>query len=126
MSRPALLAIGDLASVTGVSVRTLRYYDERGLIETATRVGGKRRFASSEIERVRFVRRAQRVGFSLDEIRMLLDDTAGAWNQMVVEKLDGLRAQRDELTEVIGELERVQSCGCRGVTTCSSQPVQPR
>lgn len=121
-----LLAIGDVAAATGVSARTLRYYDELGLIKATTRVGGKRRFERSEVDRVDFVRRAQRVGFSLDAIGLLLNDTTGGWNAIVAQKLEDLRAQRDELNSMISELERVQSCGCGGVTTCSSQLVKPR
>jgi len=121
-----LLAIGDVAAETGVTVRALRYYDELGLIEPTTRVGGKRRFDSSVVERVNFVRRAQRVGFSLDEIGVLLDDTTREWNQIVVDKLAQLRAQRAELDSMIADLESVQSCGCQGVTSCSSHRLNSR
>lgn len=118
MSDGELLAIGGLATATGVAVSALRYYDEIGLVAPSTRIGGKRRFGSEAVGRVNFVRRAQQVGFSLEEIKDILDDTAGAWNDVVAGKLDALRSQRAELDAVIAMLEEVQLCGCRIVAEC--------
>ena len=64
-----LLTIGDVASRTGVTVATVRYYDEIGLVSSAERVGGKRRFRQGDIGRINFIRRAQDSSFSLDQIR---------------------------------------------------------
>jgi DNA-binding transcriptional MerR regulator len=64
------------------------------------------------------VRRAQSVGFSLDEVRGILDDTVGGWNDMVAEKLAALRSQRGELDVMIAMLEEVRACGCRVVVEC--------
>lgn len=118
MSEAALLPIGALADATGVSVSTLRYYDDIGLITTAHRVGGKRRFSGDTPGRVNFVRRAQLAGFSLEQIRGLLDDETEGWTDVVADQLDVLRAKRDELDVMIGILEEAQSCGCSTVVTC--------
>ncbi len=118
MSSTELLAIGGLADATGVAASALRYYDEIGLIAPAARVGGKRRFDADAIGRVNFVRRAQSVGFSLDEVRGILDDTVGGWNDMVADKLEALRSQRSELDVMIAMLEEVRACGCRVVAEC--------
>ena len=118
MSESELMAIGTLATATGVAVSALRYYDEVGLITPSTRIGGKRRFDSDAVGRVNFVRRAQQVGFSLEEIRSVLDDTAGTWNDVVVDKLAVLRSRRAELDSMIGMLEEVRVCGCRVVAEC--------
>lgn len=119
------LAIGDLAGATGVTISALRYYDEVGLISPCSRVGGKRRFSPETVGRVNFVRRAQKVGFSLDEIRDILDDTAGTWNEVVAQKLDALRSQQTELTAMIGVLEEVMACGCRIVADCPRRLPEP-
>ena len=68
------LSIGVVAARTGLAVSAVRYYDEIGVIETAERVGGKRRFDGSTVGRVNFIRRSQDAGFSLEEIRAMLDE----------------------------------------------------
>ncbi len=115
MTKLELLSIGGVAEATGVSVSALRYYDEIGLIAPCARVGGKRRFETSTVGRVNFVRRAQSVGFSLDEVRDILDDTSGAWNTIVADKLAAVRSQRNELDAMIAMLEEVRARGCRVV-----------
>lgn len=122
MNDDTLLSIGDLAEATGVSVSALRYWHENELIATAARVGGKRRFAPTTAGRVNFIRRAQRAGFTHDEIRTLLRDEAGAWRSHVTQKLVELRSKRTELDEMIGMLEEVQTCGCTVVADCPRAP----
>ncbi len=64
--------IGALAKIAGVSTRTLRYYEEIRLLETARRFsGGRRVFDADALERLRFISRLKRLGFTLDEIRHL-------------------------------------------------------
>ncbi len=117
---PELLSIGKLADTTGLSVSAVRYYDQIGLIETATRVGGKRRFTSETIGRVNFVQRSQDAGFSLEEIRQILNDTAGGWHDLVESKLDELTKRRDRLNEAIAMLSEIRECGCEVVATCKA------
>ncbi len=117
-----LLAIGAVAEATGVSVSTLRYYDQIKLIAPTGRVGGKRRFDPASIGRINFVRRAQATGFSLEEIRAILDDSDGNWNEMVADKLAALRSQRGELDVTIRMLEEVSHCGCQVVAECPRLP----
>ena len=67
------LRIGQIAHRAGVSVDTVRYYEKLGLLPRAPRSeGGYRLFAADAIERVRFIKQAQDLGFALDEIRMLM------------------------------------------------------
>lgn len=117
-----LLAIGKLAEATGTTVSALRYYDQIKLISPIARVGGKRRFGPESVGLVNFVRRAQGVGFSLEEVREILDDTDGHWKRMVTDKLDALRSRRDELDVMIVMLEEVRNCGCRVVVECPRSP----
>ncbi len=118
MSTAASLPIGELAAATGVAVSALRHYDELHIITPVGRVGGKRRFAMDAIGRVNFIRRAQRFGFSLTEIRDMLDDTSGASQQLARDKIDVLRAQQAELATMIEILEEVVECGCQVVAEC--------
>lgn len=69
----AALSIGALASAAGVHVETIRFYQLKGLLRTPGRPAqGIRRYAQSDAARVRFIKAAQRLGFSLDEIGQLL------------------------------------------------------
>ena len=95
------LRIGEVASRTGVSIDTLRYYEKRRLLGRSRRSsGGFRFFAPEAVERVRFIKQAQELGFSLAEIGELLA-TGGA---------DECRKVRDLLRTKLGELdERMES-----------------
>ena len=67
------LSIGSLASAAEVNVETIRYYQRRGLLEEPSKpLGGHRRYAASAAKRVRFIKRAQQLGFTLEEIKELL------------------------------------------------------
>lgn len=118
MTRDSLLAIGEVADATDVTVATIRYYDELGIVTPTSRVGGKRRFTTDAIGRVSFVRRAQATGMSLDDIKTILDDRDRQWPQIVAGHVDRLRQQRDELDTMIAMLEEVQRCGCDVVAEC--------
>ena len=67
------LSIGSLAKAAEVNVETIRYYQRRGLLDEPSKpLGGQRRYAASVATRVRFIKRAQQLGFTLEEIRDLL------------------------------------------------------
>jgi DNA-binding transcriptional MerR regulator len=64
--------IGSLARLAGVSTRTIRYYEEIGLLTTARRfAGGRRVFGEDALQRLKFIARLKRLGFALEEIRHL-------------------------------------------------------
>lgn len=67
------MTIGELASQAGVNVQTVRYYERRGILpEPARTASGYRQYDGEALARVRFIRRAQELGFSLGEIEELL------------------------------------------------------
>lgn len=118
------LAIGQVAAATGVAVSALRHYEQLGVIAPIERVGGKRRFATDTVGRVNFVRKAQRFGFSLTEIRDILDDRKGQATQIAVDKITELRSRQEELATMIGLLEEMQACGCQVVAECPSMATR--
>jgi len=90
------LRIGDVATRAGVSVDTVRYYERLKLLPRAGRTaGGFRLFGSESVERVQFIKQAQELGLTLDEIKGLLA-TGGA---------EECRRVRDLLSKKIGELD---------------------
>jgi len=73
------MTIGRLAEAAGVHVETVRYYQRIGLVPEPTRAyGSARRYGPADAARLRFVKRAQGLGFALDEVRLLLDLAVGA------------------------------------------------
>ena len=67
------LTIGRLAEAAGVNVETIRYYQRQGLVDEPPKpLGGHRRYAASVVSRVRFIKRAQQLGFTLEEVTGLL------------------------------------------------------
>src|SRR5688500_19565750 len=102
------LTIGEAAERSGVATSALRFYEREGLIESTRSAGGQRRYHRDVLRRVAFIRAAQHVGLSLDEIRGSLASlpdnrtpTAADW-----EKLS--RSWRPLLDERIDELERLR------------------
>ncbi|HKO63461.1 MAG TPA: heavy metal-responsive transcriptional regulator [Pyrinomonadaceae bacterium] len=92
-----LLQIGEIAARAGVSVDTVRYYEKRRLLPRAPRTeGGFRVFGSEAVERVQFIKQAQDIGLSLEEIGQLLA-TGGA---------DECLRMRDLLSVKLGEIDQ--------------------
>ncbi len=114
----ALLSIGEVASSVGLKVSAVRYYDDIGLIETAVRVGGKRRYDQATVGRINFIQRAKGASFTLDEVQQILDDDAGNWQQLLTAKIAELQQRRDQLDTTISLLSEIQVCGCQVVATC--------
>jgi DNA-binding transcriptional MerR regulator len=100
------LRIGEVALLAGVNIQTLRYYERRGLLEPASRrPSGQRVYREDAVELVRAIKVAQRLGFSLDEIRELAGRSAGAGRRTAV-----LHARAaDKIVEMDGRIARLQA-----------------
>lgn len=92
------LTIGQLAELAGVNVETIRYYHRRGLLDEPYKPpGGHRRYPSTATSRVRFVKRAQSLGFTLDEVAGLLlleDGQSCSETRLLAEHKLGIIEQR--------------------------------
>lgn len=116
-TRSAALRIGQLAAAAGITPEAVRYYEREGVIPPAARTGAGRYrvYDAADAERLRFVRRARDLGFSLDEVRELLGLAAGNRDRPCAEvnriacahlaqvdaKLAQLRALRGELAQLV-------------------------
>ena len=94
--------IGELAKLTDVNVETIRYYQRRDLLDEPERPGGKiRRYGQTDAARIRFIKSAQKLGFSLDEVAALLlleDGTqCSAARKIALQKLTEVRHKLAEL-----------------------------
>ncbi|QIK78202.1 MerR family transcriptional regulator [Sphingomonas piscis] len=110
------LTIGKLAAAGGVGVETIRFYQRRGLLPQPTRDGGIRRYGHEEVRRLRFIRQAQAAGFTLEQIRELLELDAGSdrarAHQLASERIAALDERIAELQAVRNSLKRLaHECG---------------
>ena len=119
------LTIGRLADEAGVNVETIRYYQRRGLMtEPDKPANGHRRYLAESIKRVRFIKRAQVLGFTLDEVGSLLEldeahacaetrDLAAHKLQVIEGKLADLKAMRKALTGLLRQCDvGATTAGC--------------
>jgi len=110
------LSIGAVAAAAGVHVETIRFYQRRRLLNEPPRAYGQmRRYGERDVDRVMFVKAAQRLGFSLDEIAGLLRLEDGTHcdeaRAMAEQKLRDVRAK-------LGDLRQMESALARLVTSC--------
>jgi MerR family transcriptional regulator, mercuric resistance operon regulatory protein len=101
------MTIGRLAQAADVHTETIRYYQHLGLVPTPARpVGSIRHYGADTVHRLRFIKRAQELGFSLDEVKRLLRLSAGehcAETRAVAEK------KRKLVADKLADLRRIQS-----------------
>ena len=117
--------IGDLATAANVSVETIRFYQRKGLLPEPPRAYGQiRRYGASDVARVKFVKSAQRLGFSLEEVAALLrlDDGTHCDEARVMaeQKLDDVRSKLRDLRRIESVLKTLVAdcCSSRGTVTC--------
>jgi MerR family redox-sensitive transcriptional activator SoxR len=120
------LTIGDFAARAGVAPSALRYYERQGLIRSGRTGGNQRRYERSELRRVAFIKIAQQVGVTLDEIREALASLpenrtptkadwtrlSAHWRRKLEARITLMQRLRDELTGCIG-------CGCLSMQRCT-------
>ncbi len=123
------LRIGQLARAAGVPVSTLRYYEREGLVAPRSRTAsGYRVFGADAVERVRFSRAAQQAGFTLADIRVLLEmrdghhARCGEVRPVIEERLEHVRAQLEDLERFRRTLERFLGI-CRRRADAEECPV---
>ena len=131
------LTIGELSQRSGVAASAIRYYEDRGLVSPRRTTGNQRRYPRATLRRLAFIRTAQRVGLTLEEIDAALatlpsnrTPTKADWTRLS-------RGWRPRLDARIAQLERLRDtldscigCGCLSLRRCAlSNPgdvVAPR
>lgn len=121
----ASLTIGDLAKAAAVGIETIRFYQRKGLMpEPEKPFGGIRRYGAGDVGRVRFIKSAQRLGFSLDEVTELLRLEDGTHcrdaRQLAARKLQDIRIRLADLQQMETALvSLIALCGTtRGQVAC--------
>ncbi len=120
------LSIGEVARRSGVPASALRYYESIGVLPAPERVSGRRRYEPSVLDWLDVINTARRVGFSLDEVRQLIEgmdgdgSAAAAWRDLAGRKLvevDGLIEQLKGMRKL---LEELAECRCVDLATCAA------
>ena len=114
------LTIGDVARAAGVNVQTLRYYERRGLLQEPERSSsGYRQYSFEAVRVIRFVKKAQDLGFTLEEVHDLLKMRSARGidrdqvRLMAQQKIDGVNEKIRQLQSIRGALNAlVDSCAC--------------
>ena len=131
-TKPQTMTIGRLAKTAGVGVETIRYYQQRGLLPVPMAVGAYRHYPFAMNARIRFIKRAQELGFTLDEISELLrleDGTdrvsirriATARLDQIEQKLTDLRRMQKTLRHLVGACEHTsQGLPCPIIATLAA------
>ena len=108
------LSIGELAKRAGVAIDTVRYYERDGLLAPAGRLpSGYRRYGETQVQRLRFIRRAKVLGFSLEDIRTLLSLSE---QSNVAEIKQVAQSKLADIEQRIAELQRI-GAGLRSLIT---------
>ena len=115
-----VFTVGQLAKATDTKAVTIRYYEQLGLLPAAPRnASGYRLYSTDDRDRLLFIRRSRALGFSLDDIRQLLEladhrqDSCAAVDAKVAEQLTQVRLRIQDLQELEQELQRLLAC-CEG------------
>lgn len=129
-----LLTTGDMARLTGNTLRTVRFYEEAGILRPDRRsAGGHRLFSESEFERLRFISDMRAAGMSLNEIRTLLElkgkaengrDAASGALTALDEQIDSLQEKIELFTRISAELRHARRI-LTGCTSCDNERCFP-
>lgn len=122
---PTWLTIGELSARSGLAASALRFYEDIGLLTAERTAGNQRRYSRTMLRRVAFVRAAQRVGLSLEEISAALsrlpdsrtptradwERVSRSWTGRIDQQIADLNRLKEKISGCIG-------CGCLSLTTC--------
>ena len=129
----AHLTIGDLSARSGVATSALRYYEALGLIASERTSGNQRRFPRAALRRVTFIRSAQRVGLTLEEVSEALatlpegrTPTKADWARLSRGWRPRIDAQIERLERLRDKLDGCIGCGCLSLRTCALQNPDDR
>ena len=121
------LTIARAAHEAGVNIETIRFYERRGLIERPLKGEGYRVYSRDHIARIRFIKEAQQIGFSLAEVKELLalradpDADCSAVQQQAIAKQREVRRKIQQLREIDAALETlIAACPGQGALQCCS------
>ena len=125
ITKDDVISIGQLAGRTGVAVSAIRFYEDKGLIQSVRTGGNQRRFLRSDIRRISFILIAQRLGLSLGEIEEQLSllpqgrtPTPRDWRQISQQMRVAIDRKIELLSRTRAKLDECIGCGCLSLHKC--------
>lgn len=126
MKKDPLISIGKMAQRTGMAVSAIRYYEREGLITAVRSPGGSRLFARSSIRRVSFILIARQLGYTLEEIRVMMQrlpdgrtPTRADWDKLARQFSRDIDQKIARLDEIRTSLSGCIGCGCLSLKVCA-------
>jgi MerR family redox-sensitive transcriptional activator SoxR len=120
----AELSISEVAQRAGIRTSALRYYEEIGLLTPIRRVGGRRHYDESVLEKLAVIQTAQQAGFTLAELRVLLNDVLAAtspsaqWHDLIQRKLQEMNKLLQNVQSMKRLLEEIMDCDDASLAEC--------
>lgn len=121
-----MLSIGELSRRCGVKIPTIRYYEQMGLIAAPERSdGNQRRYSSDGLKRLSFIRHSRELGFSIEDIRGLLElsqhpeQPCRDAHKLAAQRLADVRARIARLQSLERELKRISDCDADSIADCA-------
>lgn len=121
-----MLSIGELSKRTGVKIPTIRYYEQMGLIDAPERSeGNQRRYAKDGLSRLSFIRHSRDLGFSLEDIKGLLESSQHPQKPcqdahgIAVRHLQNVQQRIAKLRRLEHELKRLSNCDADSLADCA-------
>ncbi|MCQ3930656.1 MAG: MerR family transcriptional regulator [Chloroflexi bacterium] len=119
----AEISISEVTRQTGLPPSTLRYYEEIGLIHPTRRVGGRRQYDETVLQRLALIQTGQQAGFSLAEVGVLLNNVlnaggAAGWHELVNRKLKEMDALLHNIQNMKRLLEDIMNCDDASLAEC--------
>jgi MerR family redox-sensitive transcriptional activator SoxR len=116
--------IGKVSKQLSIPASTIRYYESEGLIARLPRVSGRRTFNQKSVFTLRFIQLAQKAGFSIEEIKSLVESYDDAskpssmWGSLATAKRTNIQKEIKELQQMDAILESLLTCDCPTVNEC--------
>lgn len=116
--------IGDIAKKLDMPASRIRYYEKIGLLDQQQRVSGKRIFDKKALDSLRFIQLAQNAGFSLEEMKALLDSAAlfspssSQWREIVKKRRQELQKKMEQIKRMDYVLSQLTTCKCSTLNEC--------
>lgn len=98
--------IGEIAAISGVSTRTLRFYEESGLLVPSRSANGYRRYSTADVDRLQEILLLRHMGMAVQDIAQALSSTRDERKNALVRHLDSLKSERKRLDDLISTVER--------------------
>jgi len=125
MKQSGVFTIGSLADAAGVGIQTVRFYERKGLLKQSIRRGsGDRQYAVKDAKLIRFIKRAQDLGFTLKEVKALLDlqaitkSACADVKKSADQKIDEIEGKIKDLKKMLRPLHEIADCCAKGKATC--------